>query len=350
MSQDLKRMLERFEDIAEGYEVARPKARFSTYAITAVRGGVGKTTLAFNLSWHLSRKCRTLLLDVCPQRNFTQMLLGDSVPKGGPTIYEAVVGKFMPMDEISPDDLATSVAPHCWPFKTGKGALLVPGSESLFLFPSLLYATIGNTANMPPTTKRATIKRILESLSSVIKDVHKTFPAEKVLIDCSPFFGGATHLAWVAAEALIIPVRVDQSSVDAFRLTLSLLREGTGDFLRMNKEAGIDHTPKVHAVAVTHCGWNRRKKFCPDRSTQVYLSQISDIAQENKDLFSSPDPIECIHLLDDFHQAGRISGSERIPLSMLQVGSFHTVERQRLQVNVSVERYQKELYALAETL
>lgn len=350
MSQDLNRMLERFHKIAEGKTVSQPEARFRSYAITATRGGVGKTTLSFNLGWHLSRANRTILVDVCPQRNFTHILLGDTDLSNGPTIYEAIVGRFMPTDEVNLHDLVTSVSPHCPPFKGGSGTFVVPGSENLFLFPSLLYATIGNTTSMPAPTKRATIKRILESLSNLVMDLRNEFGAGKVLIDCSPFFGGATHLAWVAAEALIIPVRVDQPSVDALRLTLSLLREETSDLLRMNKEAGINHVPKVHAIAVTHCGWSRQFKYRPDRSTQACLSQIAAIAQENRQLFSSEDPIECIHVLDDFHASGRISGSERIPLAKLEVGKFHTVAGQRLQVNGAVVRYNREMEALAQTL
>ena len=46
--------------------------------------------------------------------------------------------------------------------------------------------------------------------------------AKKILIDTSSFFG-ATHLAWMAAEALIVPVRVDQSSLEALDLTLRMI-------------------------------------------------------------------------------------------------------------------------------
>jgi hypothetical protein len=171
--------------------------------------------------------------------------------------------------------------------------------------------------------------------------------ASKVLIDTSPFFGGATHLAWVAADALIIPVRVDQQSMDALRLTLDMLKNPDMDFLRLNKQAGINKVPKVHAIVMTHCGWNRQAAFTPDRSTQAYLTKVTEIVSEYAELFSSDDPIDAIHLLDDFHSAGRISGTERIPLAKLPVGESHTIEGQRLEVNQSVTRYQNELKSLA---
>ena len=126
-----------------------------------------------------------------------------------------------------------------------------------------------------------------------------------------------------------------------------MLKNEDMDFLRLNRQAGITRLPKVQAIAMTHCGWNRQAPNTPDRSTQAYLGQVIDFAYENADLFSCDDPIDAIHVLDDFHAAGRISGSKRIPLAKLVVGDFHTVENQRLQVNESVERYQKELRSLA---
>lgn len=345
---DLDRLLDRFRDVAEGREVARSPARFRTYAITNFRGGIGKSTLAFNLAFEISRRCRTLLLDVCPQRNFTQSLLGEDIEDATVTIYDALLPKVMPGSEpVNADDLLCSVTPHCQSFKGGSGVYVIPGSKELFLFPSLLYTQLSTAAQLGGTRSRDTTSNILRSIESIIAAVPNSGKYEKVLIDTSPFFGGATHLAWVAADALIIPVRVDQHSMEALKLTLSMLKDPGMDFLRLNKQAGIAKIPKVHAIAMTHCGWNRQSAFTPDRSTQAYLSQVIDIVRENAELFTSRNPIDCIHLLDDFHSAGRISGTRRIPLARLKVGESHTIEGQRLEVNVSLERYQREIQSLS---
>lgn len=195
-----------------------------------------------------------------------------------------------------------------------------------------------------------TSRNILQSVEHLAATLRDHLKASKVLIDTSPFFGGATHLGWVAADALIIPVRVDQHSMEALKLTLSMLRNPEMDFLRLNKQAGVTKTPKIHAIAMTHCGWNRQSKFTPDRSTQAYLSQVIQIADDNADLFSCEDPIDAIHVLDDFHSAGRISGTKRIPLAKLNVGESHTIESQRLEVNESITRYQREMYSLASSI
>ena len=225
----------------------------------------------------------------------------------------------------------------------------MPGSKELFLFPSLLYTQLSASVGLGSRSKE-TSRNILQSIEQLIVKLVAHLRASKVIIDTSPFFGGATHFAWVAADALIIPVRVDQHSMEALKLTLSMLQNPSMDFLRLNEQAGITKIPKVHAIVMTHCGWNRQTKFTPDRSTQAYLSQVIEIANNNSNLFSCNDPMDAIHLLDDFHSAGRISGSKRIPLAKLSVRESYMIESQRLEVNESLSRYQNEMKSLASTL
>ncbi|MGD0814537.1 MAG: ParA family protein [Verrucomicrobiota bacterium] len=350
MANELKRLLEQFKLDAEGISVPRTRGGFKTYAITNFRGGIGKSTLAFNLAWEISRKSKLLAFDVCPQRNFSQSLLGEDLQQNTSTIYDALLPKVMAgTPAIKIDDLLVSVPPSCPSFKGGSGLHLVPGSKELFLFPSLLYTQLSAASNLGGR-RQETSRNILKSLDQLSESLSKHLNASKVLIDTSPFFGGATHLAWVAADALVIPVRVDQHSMEALKLTLAMLKKSDMDFLRLNKEASIEKIPKVHAIAMTHCGWNRQAAFTPDRSTQAYLAQVIEIALENKELFSCEDPIDAIYLLDDFHSAGRISGTKRIPLAKLSVGESHTIEGQRLEVNESLTRYQNELKSLASSL
>jgi len=93
---NLQRLLDNFRRVLNGQEVARPKLRFKTYAVTNFRGGIGKSTLAFNLAFEVSRKRRTLLFDLCPQRNFTQSLLGDAITDYETTVYDALLPSVIP--------------------------------------------------------------------------------------------------------------------------------------------------------------------------------------------------------------------------------------------------------------
>lgn len=350
MANKLDKLLETFKLVVDGKAVPRPAGDFTTYAITNFRGGIGKSTLAFNLAWEVSRKKRSLLLDLCPQCNFTQSLLGEDADSSSSTIYDALLHRVMAgTPPVEPDDLLVSVPPACPDFKNGAGAYVVPGSKELFLFPSLLYTQLSTSANLG-TRSKETSRNILQSIDQLSTTLRGYLKATKVLIDTSPFFGGATHLAWVAADALIIPVRVDQHSMEALKLTLSMLRSDEMDFLRLNKQAGITKTPKIHALAITHCGWNRQTENTPDRSTQAYLSQVIEIAEQNADLFTYQDPLDAIHLLDDFHSAGRISGTKRIPLAKLTIRESHVIGSQRLEVNESITRYKNEMKSLAASI
>src|SRR5688500_18321019 len=73
--------------LEEGYR-RESGQNFRTYAISNLRGGVGKSSIAFNLAYEISRQHPVLLADLCPQCNFTEMLLGDFRPKVN--IYHAL--------------------------------------------------------------------------------------------------------------------------------------------------------------------------------------------------------------------------------------------------------------------
>ena len=72
--------------------------------------------------------------------------------------------------------------------------------------------------------------------------------------------------------------------------------------------------------------------------------------EKYKALFNHPDPADAFVITDDFHSAGRISGAERLPITELSVGKFHTVEGRRLQVNSSADRYKKQIKYLASMI
>lgn len=346
----IRKILEQSEAILNGKIAPSQRRSYKRYAVTNFRGGIGKSTLAFNIAYELSRSNRTALFDTCSQRNFTQNIMGDDIFTAEMTIYEALVNAVTTGELPEADQLAVQVPSYCQPFKGGKMTYLVPGSSELFLFPSLMYGQLAQFAQIQGEQRKKASRNILLSLNRIIEHIEKFASPDKILIDTSPFFGGATHLAWEAAQALIIPVRVDQHSLDALELTLGMLTNTERDFHRFNNQSGIDHQPVVHAVVMTHCGWNRQKANNPDSSTQVFVEKALAISEKYKEVFSENDPADCFYLLDDFHSSGRISGNQRIPLSELRAGKKYMVEGQRLEVNPSVDRYKREIENLAAAL
>ena len=345
----LQPVLDRSALVLEGETASTRSQKFTRYALSNFRGGIGKSTLAFNLAYELSRVHKLLLLDTCSQKNLSQSIFGDQLGDLEATLYDALIAKITNTTPPEVEDLVVRANPYCPSFSGGKPVYMIPGSSELFLFPSLLYSQLAQYAQLA-TAKKSASKKVLKTIDSIVDDSIESCGAAKVLIDTSPFFGGATHLSWCAAEALIIPVRVDQNSVEALRLTLRMLKEKAMDFHRFNEQAGIDQAPVVHAIVMTHCGWSRQKENTPDNSTRFFAQAALDVASEFSGLFSEADVSDCFYLLDDFHSAGRISGNQRIPLSRLTAGDKYLVDGQRLDVNPSVGRYQKEISNLASAL
>ena len=318
---------------------------YKTYAVTNFRGGIGKTTLSFNLAYAMCKKYMTLFVDMCPQQNFTSLFLNSTKPYEEQTIYDALMGKMMGSAwELKEKQLSLRVQDTNVEFQDGKTCYFIPGSSRLFLFPSQFYSRLneylGTTAS---ATGEKPVSILLKVLKTIIDEQLEETKAEKVLIDTSPFFAGGTHLSWAAADALIIPVRVDEQSIYSLELTLDMLKNPGSDFNIWRERAGIEEKPAVQAIMMTHCGWNRQADHQMDRASRMYIERAVDIAEKYAEVFSTDNIIDHFALLSDFHSAGRISGSKAMPIDKLIEGRQHRIEGRKLEVNKSVNRYKKEL-------
>jgi hypothetical protein len=117
-----------------------------------------------------------------------------------------------------------------------------------------------------------------------------------------------------------------------------------------NERAGGRKAPKVAAIVMTMVGSKSQIRATPDQASRMYIERALAIAQRYSQLFDYTDPADAFVITDDFVSSGRISGAKSIPIARLKIGSFHLVERRRLQVNTSVSRYQKELAYLVSVI
>lgn len=348
MAEGLEKILETHQRvIAEGY-IREKGQNFRSYAISNLRGGVGKSSIAFNLAYEVSRRHSVLVTDVCPQCNFTEMLLGEYRPKID--IYNSLQPIILgPAFGDVPEDISYRVSQYCDEFKGigSKPAWVVAGSPELFAFPSTLYQQLNMAYSQG---NKVAVSKLLLGLKTILEGEAKLKGCEKILMDTSPFYAGGTHLAWCAVEALIVPVRVDEHSIESLALLFRQLSDNQRDFQSWNNRAGGLTTPKIAAVVMTMVGSKSQIKATPDRASRMYIERAYVLAAEHASLFAVEDPSDAFVLTDDFHSAGRISGAKRIPISELKSRTFHTVGTRRLQVNASVERYKKQLKYLASLI
>jgi chromosome partitioning protein len=343
----LDKVLERHRQVVEeeGF-TTEPRLKYRTYAISTLRGGVGKSTLAFNLAYEMARQRPLLVADLCPQRNLSETLMRDLEPDV--TILNALQPVMLgPAFGEKPSDPSYRVSQHCDAFKICKPCYFIPGDARMFAFPSSMYQQlqIANAQSNPQA-----VKSLLESLKIILDAEAKDKQATGILIDTSPFYAGGTHLAWCAADAMIIPVRVDEHSIESLELTLDLLSNPSRDFITWNERAGGRLPPRVAAIVMTMVGSKSQLRATSDRASRMYIERALRIAEKYPHVFDHAEPSDAFVITDDFVSSGRISGAKSIPISKLKVGSFHMVEGKRLQVNSSASRYQRELAYLVSVI
>lgn len=311
--------------------------KHNRYAVCNLRGGIGKSTLTFNLTYDTDN---IIAVDTCPQSNSTTFFTGGQ-PASGITMYDALLPYLLPRMSF-PSKIAQKID-QLNNYFCGKNSYFVPSSANLYEFPSIMESALSQARSIPSESARARAQ-ILNSFKDLLDRETRKYNISKVIIDTSPFFSGATHLAWHAVDSLIVPVRTDQQSVDSLQLLINLLRDSSRTFLRAQEGLELSQ-PKIQMVVVTHCGWSTRSgaRNEPNSQTKVYLEKVHSLVANNIELFTTTDPDNHVVPLDDFLGSGRIASAKQIPLKCLEPQQSFTIEGQRVEVNASVEKCQKQL-------
>lgn len=343
MKESKDNVFQRYTQYTQGNFEETSLPKYKRYAISNFRGGVGKTSLSFNLGYELSKKAEKILFaDLCPQTNLSEVILQDQTSIGV-DVYSALLSEVMPgsINGIA-GSVAMSIGPTCASF-SGKKAFLLKGAMDLYLFPGILYTQLNTAAALMRTQAQSAIQNTLLSLDRIVEREEKEWKFTKVLIDTSPFFAGATHLAWMAADALIVPVRVDHASVSGLNLLLKMLHDPSLEFVRYTRLAGLERLPKIHSILITHANWSRRKPYEPDAATRNFVGNAVNLAMQYPGAFDTDNPADHVFLLDDFLSAGKVSGEKGIPIGELRPGQQFSIHNNKFYVNDSVQRYQKQL-------
>ncbi len=189
-----------------------------TIAILNMKGGVGKTTLAVNLSWHLARHGkRALLVDLDPQFNASQYLMTF-------ISYSAHLKKHGTVADILLD-AARSRLTVAEKEDVGKSfKLLAPIEMSkdrksyLFLLPSELE--LASAVKNPQGVEF----RLQKTLTRWEPYFDYTF------IDCAPTDTVLTATALMASDYVLVPIKPDRFSILGHSMIKEILAKFRADY------------------------------------------------------------------------------------------------------------------------
>lgn len=328
-----------------------PVAKFSyrSYCVSNLRGGIGKSTLSFNLAYLMALNKSTLVADLCAQGNLTDSL-NNSKDELAVNIYDAIQPRLLgPAFGDIPDDISYLISGKNDEFKGIKASYFIPSSPGLFAFASSLYQQL-QLASTQPVNSEQKVRNILYTIKATLDKESDLKKCDLQLLDCSPFYTGATHLAWCASDALIIPVRVDEHSIKSLELTLDMLGNPASDFNQWLKRGGDLKPPKVVAIVMTMVGARSNVKKTKDRASLSFIERAYSVASRYAHLFDKS-PEDSFAITDDFTSSGRISGALGIPIPKLQIGKSYTIEpKKRLEVYDANKKYRRELEYLMSIL
>lgn len=223
-------------------------------SVINMKGGVGKTTIATLLCRNLARSLKVLAIDLDPQANMSQALMGENGYKRfledkSPSVVEVFRGYSPPGGVPSPAPLdATDMA---------QTVMRSPNGE-LRIIPSR-FDFSDNLCDASRADDRALARLIANSFSDI----------DIVLIDCAPTESVLTQAAYHASRYILVPVRPEYFATIGF----PLLHKSLEDFRGRNPGHDID----VLGVVINNAFYDGGNQGGPER-----IRAMADIKGEAK--------------------------------------------------------------------
>lgn len=191
------------------------------------KGGVGKTSLVFHLSWMLSKMgLNVVAIDLDPQANLTSAFLSEEQLEelwndehginGPDTIFKCLLPLMETGDILAPIAIDISRNLH-----------LVPGDLGLAGYEDTL-----SSAWLEAMSSRNQYRpmRILSSFWQVAQMAAKEYKADLVIADVGPNLGAINRSALIATDHIVIPLAADLFSLQGLRNLGPTLRDWRSDW------------------------------------------------------------------------------------------------------------------------
>ena len=311
------------------------------------KGGTGKTSLAFQIICefaHENPEKKVLAIDVCPQANLSELLLGgvnqggsDNLLKRQGTSPRATIGGYFQMRLPSPYTAPAFTAADyiTTPVEFNK---YIPGHIDLLCGDPLLelqanaISTLSNN-QIPGTNTWIAIIDWLNDFLTPIEDEY-----DVVVFDANPSFSIYTQIAIAACQKIILPVMADDSSRRAIQNAFSLVYGlklpseiyTRYAFAEKMKDAGKS-LPKVHMILK-----NRLTQYMgPASAYATVLSAIDRdvdaLIKSHPEIFTFSRVEDGVANVRDFQTTGVVSAARGCPFYELNSGRLDILG-QRVQV------------------
>lgn len=306
------------------------------YAFWNNKGGTGKTSLAFQAITRYAEKHpdrRVLAVDMCPQANLSELMLGGLNYKGSEKLLKrqglvprCSLGGYFQMRLPSPyapppfaaKDFITK------PFNDNLGIPqnidLVCGDPLLELQSNAINTLANN--NIPGTNAWIAV---IDWMNDFLKQVEKDY--DTVFIDCNPSFSLFTQIALATANKLVLPVMADDSSRRAIQNAFSLVygfklpSEIYSQYMFATKlKAAGRPLPKVHLIAK-----NRITQYMGAASAYAAVlraieEDIWNLMGTHPDIFTFKKSETGFVEIRDFQTTGVVAFAKGLPFSKVRAG------------------------------
>jgi chromosome partitioning protein len=181
-----------------------------TIAFFNNKGGVGKTTLVYHITYMLAELgYRSLAIDLDPQANLTSMFLTDERLQ---EIYENDTSRPTILESIKPLNRGISDVQPVHVENITDQIGLVCGDLELSLFEDKLSSGWGNCLNRDEAAFRT-----VSSFYRIIKEANHRFKADFNIIDIGPNFGAINRATLIAADFVVVPMAADLFSLQGLK-------------------------------------------------------------------------------------------------------------------------------------
>ena len=308
------------------------------YAFWNNKGGTGKTSLAFQAIARFAEKYpskRVLAIDICPQANLSELMLGGLNYKGSEKLLErhglvprCSLGGYFQLRLPSPYTAPTFNAhdfitkPSAYNKGIPENIHLVCGDPLLELQANAVN-TLANQ-NIPGTNVWIAV---IDWLKNFLDQVESEYDA--VFMDCNPSFSLYTQIALATTDRIVLPVMADDSSRRALQNAFSLIyglklpSEIYASYAFATKLKAAGRTlPKVHLIAKNRITQYMGSASAYSAVLAAIQGDIESLLETHPEIFSFDNDEAGAGFVEirDFQTTGVIAFAKGLPFSKVQAG------------------------------